>query len=136
MLSIEMLMSLGTHDVCCASPNAVGQSLGFPRPWLQTMAVSVTRPHPTMNGVRIRMVVPLSSRRCAGDAEAVQHAVERAQIHAAVGNGKAGKVVERGDLIAARPELSPSLPIQGIDRRVAGIRNPPFGVRIEPAANP
>lgn len=49
MLSSEMLMSFRTHDVCCASPYAVGQSFGLPRPWLERMAVSVTTAEPAMN---------------------------------------------------------------------------------------
>jgi hypothetical protein len=40
MVSGEMLTSLRIHDVCCASPYAVGHSVGLPRPWLDTMQIA------------------------------------------------------------------------------------------------
>ena len=48
---------------------------------------------------------PVPARVAPPDAEAIEHAVVRADVDAAVGDRQAAEVVERRDLVAARPQL-------------------------------
>ena len=67
---------------------------------------------------------PTSCRPPVVDAERVERAVVRADVDAAVGERQAGEVVERGDLVAARPQLLAGAARRGRAARRASSASP------------
>src|SRR5688572_30456433 len=101
----EILSSARTHDVRCASASAVGHCVP-PRPTCPSARPPAsTDATPTI----IKSCARITCLRLAWDAEAIQDAIERREIYAAVGDGQSTEVIPGLDGAATRPQLLPGL---------------------------
>src|SRR2546430_313102 len=84
---------------------------------------------PPPPGRRLRTSPPRPPRTLSWtDAEAVQRAVERAEVDAAVRNRQAGPVVPGRDLRAAGPQLLAGLAVERVQHCVGGILDAHLGL--------
>src|SRR5579883_1678897 len=116
-LAGEILASVRIQEDRWASLPAVIQS---PPPRPNCAWVRAGKSPKRRTACRFFMKLPL-------DPKAIEHAVERADVHAAVGDGEAAPVIPALDFVLARPELCPRLRVEGVEHRVGGTGDAAIG---------
>src|SRR5579872_5734471 len=90
--------------------------------WSCAAADKQTRNTPATRGLMRRLLL---------DAEAIEVAVKRSDVDAAIRDGEAAPVVPGGDLVAAAPEFLAGLPVEGVEDRVGGAGDAAAGHIVE-----
>src|SRR4029077_12632919 len=126
----EILSSVGTHDVRCASASAVSHCEP-PRPTCANARLPAsTHVAPAI----ITRWARITFLRLPSDAKAIEETIERRDIDAAVGDGQPAEMVPRLDRAAARPQFLPGLRVEGIQGGAARRRNATPRPRAQSAA--
>src|SRR5262245_16729319 len=129
----EILSSVRTHDVRCASPSAVSHCVP-PRPtWANARLQASVNAAPTMIRRRARIMFLPCTLYITLNPEAIHDAVEDRDVGAAVRDGQSAEVVPRLDRVAARPELLAGLPVEGVQGGAARARDAAHRARAQSA---